>query len=251
MGPMCEFYEFYCDGLVTFNKDCERGDCLEILSKHRDEFVNYKTTVRQLLWLLSQFVPIKGGHGSGNSSQKDVDSTTKEISEHYDRGNNFFHAFMGDSMVYTSGVFKSVPSFGDEIGYAASANDGSLEQAQFNKMQLICEKLQLQEGEKFLDIGCGWGTLTRHAVREYGAIGTGVTLSAEGKKYCDAASDAEGTPTEILKMDYRLIPKNRKFDKIASIEMAEHVGIKNFVDPYLKSVRELMARKDSMFLMQV
>lgn len=249
--PMCEFYEFYCDGDVTFNPKCEEGDCLLILSKHRDEFVNYKTTLRQLLWLLSQFVPIQGGHGSGNSSQKDVDSTTKEIAEHYDRGNNFFHAFMGDSMVYTSGVFKQLPKFGDTLGYAASAADGTLEQAQFNKMQLICEKLQLKEGERFLDIGCGWGTLTRHAVREYGAVGTGVTLSAEGKKYCLAAGAAEGTETEILHMDYRLIPKDRKFDKIASIEMAEHVGIKNFVDPYLKSVRELMSSDDGMFLMQV
>ena len=64
---------------------------------------------------------------------------------------------------------------------------GTLEQAQFNKNQTICDKLQLKKGESMLDIGCGWGTLVRHAAREYGAKATGVTLSKEGKKYCDAS----------------------------------------------------------------
>jgi cyclopropane fatty-acyl-phospholipid synthase-like methyltransferase len=143
-----------------------------------------------------------------------------------------------------------MPKFGFEIGYAKSAHDGALEQAQFNKMQLICEKLQLKEGERFLDIGCGWGSLARHAGREYGAVGTGVTLSGEGKKYCEEASAAEGSTTETLCCDYRHIPADRKFEKIASIEMAEHVGLRSFVDPYLKSIKERLT-PGGMFLMQV
>ena len=73
----------------------------------------------------------------------------------------------------------------------------------------------------------------------------------EGKKFCDQASKETGVPTDILFCDYRDIPAEMKFDKIASIEMAEHVGIANFVDPYLSSVRRLMKRPDSSFLLQV
>merc|ERR1712205_205773 len=117
--------------------------------------------------------------------------------------------------------------------------------------QMVCDKLMLQEGESFLDIGCGWGTLIRHAAKFYGAKATGVTLAVEGKKFCDDASKETGVPTDILFCDYRDIPAEIKFDKIASIEMAEHVGIANFVDPYLSSVRRLMKRPDSSFLLQV
>ena len=250
--PMCELYELFVDGELSFSKDCEGGDCFKVLHHHRNEFVNYKVTMRQIWWLLSQFQPFTGGLGHGNSSKKDIESTTKEIEEHYNRGNAFFHAFMGDAMVYTSGIFKSMPKFASDHGdYAASAGDLTLEQAQFNKMQAICDKVQLQEGETFLDIGCGWGTLVRHAAREYGAKATGVTLSQEGKKYCDATAAAENTESEILHMDYRNIPKDRKFDKIASIEMAEHVGINNFVDPYLKNIYDRLPEDNGIFLMQV
>ena len=252
--PMCEFYEFFVDGDIAFSKNCEGGDCYLCLSKHRNKFVNYKVTMRQVFWLLSQFVPIRGGFGYGNSSMKDVESTTKEIEEHYDRGNAFFHAFMGDAMNYTSGIFKEIPLFHSDHGdYHRSAADGALEQAQFNKNQTICDKVQLKKGETFLDIGCGWGTLVRHAAREYGAKATGVTLSSEGKQYCDDAARAENCKnSEILHMDYRNIPSDRKFDKIASIEMAEHVGLNNFVDPYLKEIRErLTSETEGAFLMQV
>jgi cyclopropane fatty-acyl-phospholipid synthase-like methyltransferase len=252
--PMCEFYEFFVDGDIAFSKNCEGGDCFMCLNKHRNKFVNYKVTMRQVFWLLSQFVPIRGGFGYGNSSMKDVESTTKEIEEHYDRGNAFFHAFMGDAMNYTSGIFKEIPLFHSDHGdYHRSAADGALEQAQFNKNQTICDKLQLKKDESFLDIGCGWGTLVRHAAREYGAKATGVTLSSEGKQYCDDAARAESCKnSEILHMDYRNIPSDRSFDKIASIEMAEHVGLNNFVDPYLKEIRERMTSEtEGAFLMQV
>eukprot|EP01062_Namystynia_karyoxenos_P058651 TRINITY_DN50165_c0_g1_i1.p1 TRINITY_DN50165_c0_g1~~TRINITY_DN50165_c0_g1_i1.p1 ORF type:complete len:505 (+),score=219.02 TRINITY_DN50165_c0_g1_i1:102-1517(+) len=224
--PMCELYEHFIDGDIDF-----RGDCLEVLREKRSEFITWKTTWRQLRFLLEQFIP----HTS--SSFKNVKATKKEIAEHYDRGNDFFAAFLGPSMVYTSGVFKGLQQ--------------SLEQAQFNKMSMICDKVQLKEGENFLDIGCGWGTLCRHAAKEYKAYATGVTLSVEGHQWCEQKAAEEGLQerVETLCMDYRLIPRNRKFHKVASIEMAEHVGLANF-QLYLSRVKELMD-DDGIFLMQV
>lgn len=255
--PMCELYEFYIESKCDWNPDCENGDCFLILRNHRSEFVNYKITMRQVYWLLAQFVPTwlcSGGLGYGNSSSKSIEETTKEIDEHYNKGNDVFSCILGRPMVYTCGIFHGMPQFassGHKGDYHASANDKSLEDAQTNKMDMICDKLQLKEGESLLDIGCGWGTLLRHAKHHYKAEPTGVTLSIEGKIYCDMASEKTGIPTKVLHSDYRNIPQNQQFDKIASIEMAEHVGLANFIDPYLKNVKRLLKNKDSLFLMQV
>lgn len=256
--PMCEFYEHYISEQCDFNQACEGGDCYLILHKHRHSFVNFKTTWRQISWLFTQFFPAwmtcGRGLGQGSSSGKSIEETTKEIDEHYNKGNDVFSCILGTPMVYTCGIFHKMPRFASDFhkgDYAASRDDGELVQAQFNKMNMICNKLMLKKGETLLDIGCGWGTLLRHAVSEFGAKATGVTLSREGKIYCDMASERQKIPTEVLLTDYRLIPENQKYDKVSCIEMAEHVGIKNFVDPYLKKVRGLMKNKDSMFMMQV
>lgn len=171
--PMSTLVDAYISGKVDFN-----GDCFQILDQHRDEFVNYKVSWVQVKWLIRQLFP-----NQHNSSLKDVKSTTKEIAEHYDRGNDFFNAFMGPSMVYTSGVYRGL--------------DQTLEQAQFNKMSLICEKLMVKPGERFLDIGCGWGTLVRHAAKHFGAISTGVTLSKEGAKWCNDKNEEENLTDKV------------------------------------------------------
>jgi cyclopropane fatty-acyl-phospholipid synthase-like methyltransferase len=225
--PIMELCELYMKGHVTFKKDC-----YEILANHRNEFVNYKLTWSVIRFLLLQLFP-----NSENSSMKHLQATKKEIAEHYDRGNDFFAAFLGPRMVYTSGVFEGL--------------DQSLETAQDNKMSLLCDKLMLQKDETILDIGCGWGTLCRHAAKKYGAKAVGVTLSVEGAKYCREQAKAEGvgSQVDILCMDYRMIPQEMKFDKIVSVEMAEHVGLKNF-PLYLSSVRDML-KDDGMFIMQV
>lgn len=253
--PMCEVYEWYIREQIDWNPACEKGDCLMVLDKHRHEFVHYKPTFRQCRWLLTQFLPVwltGSGLGYGSSSGKSIEETTKEIDEHYNKGNDVFSCFLGKAMVYTCGIFNKMPQFastGYDGDYAASGADGELEKAQMRKMDMICDKLMLKKGESTLDIGCGWGTLARHMARR-GAVASGVTLSREGKIWCDMASAKEGVPTEILLCDYRDMPRDVKFNKISAIEMAEHVGINNFV-PFLKIVKGLLKDQDSMFLMQV
>jgi len=225
--PMTLLGDLYLDDKIAF-----RGDVLKILSEHRNEFVNYKLTVELLNFLTKQLYK-----NDENSSFKDVASTTKEIEEHYDRGNDWFASFLGPKMVYTSAVFEGL--------------DQSLETAQDNKMSLICDKLMVKKGESFLDIGCGWGGLVCHAAQHYGATSAGVTLSKEGAKYCREQISQKGLEenAKILVVDYRDIPLNMKFQKIASIEMAEHVGIRNF-QTYLDRINEMLT-DEGMFLMQV
>ncbi len=256
--PMACLYEYYIAGDLDFNPECEGGDCYLILNRHRDKFINYKITWSQVRWLLQQFLPafVTGsGLGYGCSSGKTARETEKEIKEHYDKGNSVFSCMLGRSMVYTCALFETAPFFASDVydgDYARSAADGSLEAAQHNKMRTICDKLHLKHGEQLLDIGCGWGTLMRHATAFKGAESTGITLSVEGKRYCDHASLSTSIPTKTILSDYRLIPElDHQFEKVASIEMAEHVGIANFANPYLEKVKAFMKGPDSRFCLQV
>lgn len=243
--PVCTLYELFIEDKLAF-----KGDVLETLSSPiKEEILSYRPDADLLLFLLQQFIP------ATSSSFKNLSATKKEIAEHYDRGNDWFAAFLGETMVYTSGVFGpndvTLESVKENKGY-----DGKvLKAAQENKMSLICDKLQLKQGETLLDIGCGWGTLARHAAKYYGAKTTGVTLSVEGAAWCNDQIKKEKLTKQcdILEMDYRKIPENcgkKSFSKVSSIEMAEHVGIINFVDPYLKTVHDIL-EDDGMFLMQV
>ena len=116
-------------------------------------------------------------------------------------------------------------------------------------MNLVCKKLQLDPNERLLDIGCGWGTLTRHAAKYYGVDATGVTISENQTAFGNRRikewelSDR----ARILCKDYRDIP-NQKFDKIVSLEMVEHVGVKNLASFY-EQVNDLLT-DDGLFLLQ-
>ncbi|NWM05816.1 SAM-dependent methyltransferase, partial [Klebsiella quasipneumoniae] len=85
--------------------------------------------------------------------------------EHYNRGNDFFESFLGQSMVYTAAWFEKP--------------DVTLEDAQFAKIDRVCRKLRLSNGESLLDVGCGWGTLVAQAARQFGVSSRGVTLARE------------------------------------------------------------------------
>ena len=218
--------EFLADN-IAFKKDC-----YETLINDREAFIDWRPNWDLIKFLLDQLFPW------ASSSFKSIAATAHEIADHYDRGNDFFNAFLGPKMIYTSAFYKNL--------------DENLEQAQVNKLNMLCEKVHLKPGMTFLDIGCGWGTLVRHAAKEFGATATGVTLSAEGAAWCREQAKKDGlTPKqcEILNCDYREIPAERKFDAISAVEMAEHVGIANF-GLFLHNVRNML-QDDGLFYMQV
>jgi cyclopropane fatty-acyl-phospholipid synthase-like methyltransferase len=219
--PMTTLYEAYFDGAIDIP-----GDIAAFL-KHRNDFVRYSLTWSHLKWAVTNFIPEVTVH----SKEQD----RRIVREHYDRGNDFFGWFLGERMVYTSGFFQT--------------RGESLEQAQDNKMDLVCRKLQLQAGERLLDIGCGWGTLTRHAARYWGADATGVTIAERQTEFANKRIKDWGLESRarVLCLDYRDIPK-QPFDKISSLEMVEHVGVKN-LRAFYEQVNGLLA-PGGLFLLQ-
>ncbi|MFW5968819.1 MAG: class I SAM-dependent methyltransferase [Persicimonas sp.] len=221
--PMATLYEAYFDGDVELPDDEGIYDLLE----NRDLFVKYWLTPEHFKWAVTNFLPEVLIH----SKEQD----TRIVRDHYDRGNDFFEWFLGERMVYTSGFFEHP--------------DQSLERAQDNKLNLTCQKLQLEEGETLLDIGCGWGTTVGHAAMHYGVDATGVTLAQEQTSYANRRFRDWGIEdnARVLCKDYREIP-DRKFDKIVSLEMVEHVGVKN-LQSYYDGVYDLL-EDDGIFLLQ-
>lgn len=135
------------------------------------------------------------------------------IQFHYDIGNEFYKLFLGKEMVYSCGYFTHA--------------DNSIDQAQHDKLDMICRKLRLAPGEKMLDIGCGWGGLICHAAQHYGVQAHGVTLAQTQHDYVQEKIAKLGLQNQVkveLK-DYRQL--DGSYDKIASIGMFEHVGIAN------------------------
>lgn len=148
--------------------------------------------------------------------------------QHYDIGNDVFRAMLDPTLTYSCGYWP---------------NASNLELAQQAKLDLICRKLELQRGERLLDIGCGWGGLARHAARHYGAEVTGITISKEQQWF--AQERCSGLPVHIKLMDYRNL--QGQYDKVVSVGMFEHVGPKNYA-AYFDTVRLLM-KDQGLFLL--
>ncbi|KAB2698897.1 class I SAM-dependent methyltransferase [Ochrobactrum sp. Kaboul] len=155
-----------------------------------------------------------------------VSGSNKEaITHHYDVSNEFYQLFLDERMVYTCAYFTDWQN--------------SLDQAQHDKLDLICRKLRLKPGDRFLDIGCGWGALLIHAVQNYGVIGTGVSLSEAQTALARQRIQAAGLEDKITIHIKSYTELDQEFDKISSIGMFEHVGIAHY-DTYFKSVRRLL-----------
>lgn len=139
----------------------------------------------------------------------------KVAHQHYDLSFEMYMSFLDPYNQYSCAYFKDTTD---------------LNKAQEQKLDLICNKLQLSSKDKVLDIGCGWGGFAKYAATKYGCSVTGITISKEQAKY--AIEDTKGLPVEINVQDYRDL--QGRFDKIVSVGMIEHVGNKNYRNLFLK-----------------
>ena len=151
----------------------------------------------------------------------------RAIQYHYDVSNEFYALFLDREMVYSCAYFKT----GEE----------DIDVAQEQKLDHICRKLRLKPGERFLDIGCGWGALVRWAVKHYGVQATGITLSENQYRLANERIKAESLESRcrVLLEDYRDVRGEAVFDKIASVGMFEHVGLKN-LPVYFGAIERLL-----------
>ena len=141
----------------------------------------------------------------------------KEVTSHYDIGNDFYKLWLDETMSYSCGYFKNP--------------DDTLYQAQVNKVDYILQKLNLKEGMTLLDVGCGWGYLLMEAAKKYKIKGVGITLSQEQYTEFNRRIRQEGLQDslKVQIMDYRDLPQSGYiFDRVVSVGMAEHVGRPNY-----------------------
>lgn len=218
--PMSTLLEAYLD------EELDIVD-MEAFLDARASLVSYELTRDHVEQVITRMVPEWAVHS--------LALDTRLVREHYDRGDDFFQAFLGERMVYTAGYFTD--------------GRGSLEQGQDNKLNRVCQKLRLGPEHTLLDVGCGWGTLALHAAREYGVSATGVTLSENQTAFGNAriADAGLATRARLECLDYRQIPA-RKYDRIVSLEMVEHVGYKN-LNKFFELLYERLT-DDGLFLLQ-
>jgi cyclopropane-fatty-acyl-phospholipid synthase len=149
------------------------------------------------------------------------------IAHHYDVSNDFYRLWLDPELVYSCAYF--------------SATDQSLADAQQDKLDYLCRKLRLEPGQTLLDIGCGWGALALWAARHYGAQVHGITLSRAQQELAQARVREAGLEQQIRieLRDYRDLPEDVQYDRVVSVGMFEHVGVRNF-PTYFGTVRRVL-----------
>lgn len=227
--PIETFQELYFDGKVSF-----KGDALDVM-EYKHEWANFRFTWGLFKFFLFGMIPEVIFHSQSQDEE--------QVGENYDRGNDFYSWFLGPRMVYTSGVISDI------------TREETLEELQDNKLKVMAEKIDLQKGDYVLDIGCGWGAWANYASTQYGAKVTGITLAKNQVEWGNQWLKDNGVPpsqSEIVCCDYRDAPKsgkpNGKWDKITSVEMAEHVGIRRLT-AYLEQCRDAL-EDDGLFFLQ-
>jgi cyclopropane-fatty-acyl-phospholipid synthase len=207
-NPSIAFGEAYMDGVIEVEGDLK--NVVTSMYRSQEGFLGNNKFTAQLL--------------------KKISNTTKRskenVSFHYDIGNDFYKLWLDETMTYSCGYFKT-------------SND-SLKTAQQNKVGYILKKLNLQAGQTLLDIGCGWGELIITAAKRYGVKATGITLSEE--QYARVQERIKNEQLEdsvdVHLIDYREL-KKKKFDRVVSVGMIEHVG-KEHLPEYFQKVNELL-----------
>jgi cyclopropane-fatty-acyl-phospholipid synthase len=208
--------EAFISGALDVEGDLE--DTLPLANAVKDR-IRRPATLAQVARLVIQ-LPRHGAHdardlryahatqGSGPKRPGGVAA----IRHHYDIGNAFYELWLDERMQYSCAYFRT----GEE----------TLEEAQTAKLEHICRKLRLRHGERLLDIGCGWGGLIRYAAARYGVLAHGITLSAAQADYARAKIASEGLVEHcrVDIVDYRDLDSKRRYDKVVSVGMAEHVA---------------------------
>jgi cyclopropane-fatty-acyl-phospholipid synthase len=167
-------------------------------------------------------------HGPLHSVGRDRDA----VRHHYDVSDEFYRLFLDGAMVYSCAYF---------------ARGGEpIDEAQQAKLDLVCRKLDLSRGERFLDVGCGWGALVEHAGARYAARALGITVSANQLVAARRRVAPLGARAEIRGADYRTLTSDAPFDKVASVGMMEHVGRARLA-AYFASIHRLL-RPGGLFL---
>ncbi|OPH55778.1 SAM-dependent methyltransferase [Vibrio campbellii] len=164
----------------------------------------------------------KFSHWSNRNSQE---NSRKNIHAHYDLGNNLYEAFLDINMLYSSALYNEA--------------DDSLEQAQINKMDRLCQQLELKASDHVIEIGTGWGAMAIYMAEQYGCQVTTTTISEEQHAYAEQKIKERGLEGKVtlLKEDYRNLTGT--YDKLVSIEMIEAVG-KQFLPSYIKKCESLL-----------
>ncbi len=202
-----------------------RGDLIAAIRFKRSH--SPRGLAHRLLSLLAHFAP-----GRLETWFQTLARARCNIRFHYDRSNEFYRQFLDSRMQYSEGYYKDA--------------SWPLEQAQAAKLDHICRKLELQPGERFLDIGCGWGGLAIHAAEQCGVQATGCTLSQRQWAYAMAQAEQRGLKNRIAfrELDYRDL--EGRFDKIASVGMYEHVG-RHRLHAYFEKIAALLDERGLFF----
>ena len=207
--------DLHADDLIAFMDSVRRKEY-----KTRLKSLKKRTFLKEfLIFLLSPSEKINTSLQGSGPSQRDY------IQFHYDLSNDFYALFLDPEMQYSCAYFTDPKN--------------TLEQAQRDKLEMICRKLRLKEGEVFLDIGSGWGGLICHAARHYGVKAHGVTLSEAQYHHTTEKIKREGLEGRVTVRLQDYMDVEGSYDKIASIGMFEHVGLAN-VPRYFGKINSLL-----------
>ncbi|MEN3929507.1 class I SAM-dependent methyltransferase [Microvirga sp. W0021] len=169
--------------------------------------------------------PLSNIKGDGTNRDGTSETNRENIKYHYDVSNDFYKLFLDPEMVYTCAYFTE---WHDDLA-----------RAQRDKLDMICRKLRLKPGDRLLDIGCGWGALICHAAQHYGVEAVGVTQAGEQARLAQEKIERLGLQDKVKIVFQDYTEMEGQFDKISSIGMFEHVGIKNH-QTYFQAVNRLL-----------
>ena len=219
------------------------GDVGKVAQDYVEDKLDFDGTVRDLMVIASQMITTDPTQDTGGSAtlnwwreirlnarsraRHQVHADAQQIQFHYDVSDQFYELWLDPMRLYSCAYFR-------EAGM-------TLAQAQQAKLDHICRKLMLQPGERFLDIGAGWGGLLMWAAQHYGVRGHGITLSKNQHAHVNQLIDARGLRGRVTMelLDYRDLPEHEPYDKIASIGMFEHVG-RALMPAYFAKIHRLL-----------